>query len=93
MRPVASAGTRARTRAFSNSMSLGLIEAIGAGHSMPIANCPKILETSECSFHCNLPRFDRIEAGAGPQFVTPGLRGTGCRVCHQRQRLTEAGLF
>jgi len=28
MRPVASAGTRARTRAFSNSMSLGLIEAI-----------------------------------------------------------------
>ena len=28
MHPVASAGTRARTRAFSNSMSLGLIEAI-----------------------------------------------------------------
>src|SRR5215472_13510560 len=30
----------------------------GLGTRCRYANCPKILETSECSFHWNLPRFD-----------------------------------
>jgi hypothetical protein len=71
MRPAASVGRRARTRAFSNSISLGAIAAIvGRAHDDDRLIVQKsIIEINECSLHRDFPCFDLVKACVGPQVV------------------------